>query len=77
MPKLPRQRADQLVFEQGLAESREQALRSAWQSVITALHQADPDLFADPTRTAADAAVDSIWRVAAVASSQAKGGATP
>ena len=27
MPKLPRQRADQLVFEQGLAESREQARR--------------------------------------------------
>ena len=27
MPKSPRQRADQLVFEQGLAESREQARR--------------------------------------------------
>lgn len=27
MPKTPRQRADQLVFEQGLAESREQARR--------------------------------------------------
>lgn len=45
-----------------IAADANEALRQAWGAVITALHQCDEQLFADPTQTAVEAAVSSVWR---------------
>ncbi len=40
-------------------------LRDGWNAVITALHQTNPNLFANPAQTAVEAAVSAIWNSAA------------
>ena len=45
-----------------IAADANEALRQAWGAVIAALHQCDEQLFADPTQTAVEAAVSSVWR---------------
>lgn len=53
----------QYELDLGTLQEDHDRLRAAWADVINALHQADPHLFADPTRTAVEAATSSIWRL--------------
>ena len=77
-PATTQDEADTAVQLQAITADHEQ-LRAAWRDIITALHQCDPQLFADPTRPAIEAAVSSVWRTHAnlhQATSAAKCGQT-